>query len=81
MLEIVKGPKKATDYTPMKEMKPLQVGVTRNGAVVMRTQANKHFEVMDLSEPLDGCYHNKDSTISVRLLAKGESVTIKLFNE
>lgn len=71
---------------PMGKMKPLEVGVivsedSNNGCVVMRTASERHFEVMDLTNSGVGCcWSSKTVKLSVRLLDKGETVKVTLFN-
>ena len=71
----------------MDKLKPLEIGVIVGGiykpGVVMRTAAETNFEVI----LLDGTTPNnhwvqKDTckTIKVRLLNKGEDVTLKIYN-
>jgi hypothetical protein len=47
----------------------------------MRTANNTSFEVMNLSKPgANGCW-DSNSTLSVKLLPKGEKITIELYNK
>lgn len=85
MLEII-GDSKDIKVIPMKDMKPLQVGVVvehgdYEGDIVMRTYSSFKFEVMDLTSPRTDMCWTDGSTVKVRLLGLGEYVTIKLFNE
>ena len=84
MHKIIKVTEQQEDIIiPMNEMKPLQVGVVVEAGVfkghsVYRTASSLEFEVMDLTVRN---WWDRGSTLKVRLLRKGESITIKLFNE
>jgi len=72
----------------MHEMRPLQVGIivqashSYYGDIVMRTASQSKFEVMNLTSPRsNNCWMGYSCSIKVRLLAKNETVTIKLFND
>ena len=85
MLKVVKEPESKNNVIVMNDMEPLEVGIVQNGYykndVVMRTANNTSFEVMNLSKPhVDSCWDN-NSTLPVKLLPKGEKITIELFNE
>lgn len=65
---------------PMSEMKPLEIGeiVERgyNNCIVMRTESEGHFEVMNLTEfRVDECWSCR-SNIKVKLLNATLTVTI-----
>lgn len=82
MIEIVKiegSPEEKTIY--MREMKPLQIGKTDFGHIVMRTASVDKFEVMDLTEPIQENCWTGNPGVRVRLLNKNESVTLKISNE
>ena len=83
MLRIVNNEVKPKDrIINMADMKPLQVGViVDTGQYVMRTAHCDKFEVMRLFEPGIDCCWNEYCRLKVRLLNKGEKITIELFNE
>jgi len=69
----------------MAEMKPLSVGIvedSRHGpsTIVMRSQKLQGGEIINLSDPTENACWTDDSNLLVRLLPRGESITIKLFN-
>jgi len=70
------------DTILMRDMKPLEVGVFDDGAIVMRTQSQHNQEVMHLSDPRPGSGWTDASAfgtgVKVRLLKKGETLTIEI---
>jgi len=74
----------------MGDMEPLQVGYiahkdsanVHNGKLVVRTASLDNFEVMELSNASEGrCWTSKCTGLEVRLLGKGETVTLELSND
>jgi hypothetical protein len=71
---------------PMSQMKPFQIGQimsnsARIGNIVMRTQNERFFEVMDLSDSrpdsqFDKCYGDVLDKIKVRLFRQPVKITI-----
>jgi len=87
MLKIIETEEDIDGVIPMKDMKPLDIGVvydvssSYHGRYVMRTHSSDHFEVMDLTKSsTDACWVIPNN-IPVRLLGEGESITIKLSND
>ena len=87
MLEIIKSPDETDDgIIGMGDMKPFEIGVivrsssTYDGHYIMRTYDSTHFEILDLTDPADGSW-TVNKNFNVRLLGRGESITVKLFNE
>lgn len=78
MIQIIESGHPDRKTVPMKDMKPLQIGIY-DGKYVMRTASSCHFEIMELSPP-----HNSwtmpDSGMKVELLAPGERIVIEIFN-
>ena len=66
----------------MGEMNPCDIGVvvdwSNNGAIVMRTASIDHFEVMSLSNPKPDLCWTIPNSLKVRLLKKGETITLKV---
>ena len=91
MWEIIEAEDTEKDtIIPMCDMKPMQVGVIVDsqslykGRRVIRTQRTDEMEVMDLTLSGAGLSWTKEDVKSgpkVRLLRKGEYITVKLFNE
>ena len=84
MWEIIEAEDTEKDtIIPMCDMKPMQVGVIVGGSVdagkyVVRSRVGGSVEIIGNS---DGWNNATNCNISVRLLRKGESITVKLFNE
>lgn len=85
MLELIEGCKGDNLLTTLRSMKPLQIatfiGGAYNGEIIMRTASEDTFEVMSISKPSIGRCWSSLAGQRVRLLRKGESVTVKIFNE
>lgn len=78
MIELKKEAEYKDRWFTAQEMEPLQVCVTEDGTVVMRTASSGKFEIMDLSTPCaDGCWTDV-ACFQVRALRPGESYTLKL---
>tara|TARA_R110000822_G_scaffold35050_2_gene98995 strand:+ start:1330 stop:1596 length:267 start_codon:yes stop_codon:yes gene_type:complete len=68
----------------VEDMLPMQIGIVcdnvanlYNGDIVMRTQSQKKFEVMNLSNPeIDGCWSGSVSGFSVKLLGRNHTITL-----
>lgn len=65
----------------MKDMDPGDIGVIQNTydieAIVMRTFSIDKFEVINLSTP-GGCWTNPKIYAKVKLLKKGEKITLEV---
>ena len=75
---------KEQNIIPMREMDPYSIAIVmegmREGDYVMRSANLASFEVFNLTNPSPGRCWGK-CELKVRLLNKGESITLKLFNE
>lgn len=86
MIKIKKEDKKEPKFITMGQMEPLQVGIIEDdgiyrGTVVMRTASKCAFEVINLSNPdTNKCWESINNPILVRLLPKGEKITLEVFN-
>jgi len=86
MIKLIDSTPEVNKIIPMRDMKPLEVGViydvnsSHNGHYVMRTESVLHHEVMNLTNPVGGNCWSKENELKVRLLGPGESITIKLSN-
>ena len=86
MWEIIESEDTEKDtIIPMRDMKPMQVGVivdnfipSNNGKYVMRSRIGSSAEIIGMR---DGWNNVTNCCVKVRLLRKGESITVKLFNE
>jgi len=67
------------EYIKMSDMKPLDIGVTRETSrTVMRTASRSKFEVMDLSIPSPGSCWGRDCGMLVKLLKSGTKITLEV---
>ncbi len=57
-----------TGYKVMSKMEPLEVGITKDNEIVMRTASVDQFEVMNLSNPGAGrCWTGTSSRLVAKL--------------
>lgn len=65
-------------WVKMYDMKPLQIGVTEGGVLVMRTASTSKLEIMNLSIPgADRCWETSFN-IRVKLSPPGTKVTLEV---
>lgn len=81
-LKVEVNRKASQEIIPMRDMEPFDIGIVdeeynrAHGNIVMRTASISKFEVIDLSNRRpDGCWLQKNE-IPVRLLRRGESITL-----
>jgi len=78
MIELIEEAEYKDKWFTADDMYPLQVCVTEDGTVVMRTASSRKLEIMDLTSPCEDACWTDVACFQVRSLRPGETYTLKL---